>query len=147
MPSQHKSVFPAPPLTFAAGWRRKRGRGPCSRGKRPPRQAGQPNAARCSGFQPQHLAAVGVGSGFEHQLRHNGKAAATGHHSDHGLVIHDIAAAVHPQVVGFEVALDIGIHVRQLADERLAAQFLGADAAGPGRAVGRGCDADQLVII
>ena len=51
------------------------------------------------------------------------------------------------QVILFKVALDVGIHVGLLADERLAAQFLGADTAGPGRAVGRGCDADQLVII
>lgn len=124
MPSQHKSVFPARRSLLPQAGGVSAGAGgklACSRGKRPPRQAGQPNAARCGGFQPQHLAAVGVGSGFEHQLRHNGKAAASSHHSDHGLVIHDIAAAIHPQIVGFEVALDIGIHVRQLADERLAA--------------------------
>ena len=51
------------------------------------------------------------------------------------------------QVILFKVALDVGIHVGLLADERLAAQLLGPHHAGAARLVVGRRDADEPVII
>ena len=51
------------------------------------------------------------------------------------------------QIILFKIALDVGVHVGLLADERPALQFLGPHAAGAvGLVVGRG-DADQRIIV
>ena len=95
----------------------------------------------------QHLAPRAGRALLEHQLGHQRQTLPAGDHCDHALVIHDVAPARHMQVVLFKVALDVGIHVGLLADERLATQLLGPHHAGAARLVVGRRDADEPVII
>ena len=116
-------------------------------GERCPRQARQPNRALGGRLQLQNLAPRAGRALLEHQLGHQRQSLPAGDHCDHALIIHDVASARHMQVVLFKVALDVGIHVGLLADERLAAQLLGPHHAGAARLVVGRRDADEPVII
>ena len=116
-------------------------------GERPARQARQPDGALGGRLQLQDLTPCAGGTLLEHQLGHQGKALPAGYHGDHALVVHNVAAARHMQVILFEIALDVGVHIGLLTDKGPAAQLLGPDNTGAaGLVVGRR-KADEPVIV
>ena len=86
-------------------------------GEHPARQARQPDGALGGRLQLQDLTPCAGGTLLEHQLGHQGKALPAGYHGDHALVVHDVAAARHMQVILFEIALDVGVHIGLLTDK------------------------------